>query len=78
MTLKKAKEEGMVLMKEMNLLDNKSSMTRTMSGGMLRRLSLGIALIGDPKVFQLLALIYEGYLKKRYPFFYNYKNIFKF
>lgn len=76
MTLNAAKEEGMVLMKEMNLLDNKRSMVQTMSGGMLRRLSLGIALIGNPKVIKRLMLIYKGYLKRKLSIFINYNNIF--
>lgn len=50
MSLKASKEAGLKLIDELNLTDVKSNLIHKLSGGMLRRLSLAIAFIGDPKV----------------------------
>jgi ABC-type multidrug transport system ATPase subunit len=45
-----AKKDAIELLKKLNLIDKKNQMSSTLSGGMKRKLSLGIALIGNSKV----------------------------
>jgi len=48
--LKTAKSEGLHLLKLLNILKKKNELVSKLSGGMKRKLSLAIALVGDPKV----------------------------
>jgi ATP-binding cassette subfamily A (ABC1) protein 3 len=47
---KEAKKDAVKFLKKLNLIDKKNQMSSTLSGGMKRKLSLGIALIGNTKV----------------------------
>jgi len=48
--LKNAKSEGLHLLKVLNILEKKDKLVKNLSGGMKRKVSLAIALIGNPKV----------------------------
>lgn len=50
MTLKKSKSDGIRLLKLLNMLHKKDELVNNLSGGMKRKVSLAISLIGDPKV----------------------------
>lgn len=50
MQLKQAKSEGLHLLKLLNLLKKKNELVNKLSGGMKRKLSLAIALVGSPEV----------------------------
>lgn len=50
MPLKNAKSEGLHLLKLLNILQKKDELVSNLSGGMKRKLSLAIALVGNPKV----------------------------
>lgn len=50
MSLKKAESAGLSLLKRLNISIKKDEPVRSLSGGMKRKVSLAIALIGDPKV----------------------------
>lgn len=50
MTLKKSKSDGLHLLKLLNILQKKNELVSNLSGGMKRKLSLAIALVGDPEV----------------------------
>jgi ABC-type nitrate/sulfonate/bicarbonate transport system ATPase subunit len=39
------------------LVNDRQTLSKNLSGGMKRRLSIGISLIGDPKVFSLFSFI---------------------
>jgi ABC-type multidrug transport system ATPase subunit len=45
-----AKKDAITLLERLNLTDKKNQMSSTLSGGMKRKISLGIALIGNSKV----------------------------
>lgn len=51
--LKTAKSEGLHLLKLLNILKKKNELVSKLSGGMKRKLSLAIALVGDPKILIL-------------------------
>lgn len=48
--MEKSKSEGLNLLKVLNILQKKDEFVRNLSGGMKRKLSLAIALIGNPEV----------------------------
>ncbi|MEW6404044.1 MAG: ABC transporter ATP-binding protein [Chloroflexota bacterium] len=48
-----ARERGQQLLQELDLLEKKDKLARTLSGGMQRRLNLGMALIHDPEILVL-------------------------
>lgn len=50
MKLEQAKLEGLDLLKLLNILRKKNALMDQLSGGMKRKLSLAIALIGSPEV----------------------------
>jgi ABC-type multidrug transport system ATPase subunit len=50
MPLSKAKLEGLKLLKILNILQKKNELVSSLSGGMKRKLSLAIALVGSPEV----------------------------
>lgn len=50
MTLQKARLEGLNLLKILNILQKKDEEVIKLSGGMKRKLSLAISLLGDPEV----------------------------
>lgn len=50
---KKAREKAFELMEQFNLLERCNDRTKTLSGGMQRRLSIAMALISNPKVLFL-------------------------
>jgi len=50
MQLANAKSEGLHLLKILNILSKKDELIKKLSGGMKRKLSLAIALIGNPEV----------------------------
>jgi ATP-binding cassette subfamily A (ABC1) protein 3 len=57
-----ANDEARNLLQKLNLENKKNKMCSTLSGGMKRKLSLGIALIGHTKVrSQSLEVLYFGY-----------------
>jgi ATP-binding cassette subfamily A (ABC1) protein 3 len=45
-----AKRDAVEFLQRLNLINKKNQMSSTLSGGMKRKLSLGIALIGNSKV----------------------------
>lgn len=51
--LKNAKSEGLHLLKLLNILQKKDELVSNLSGGMKRKLSLAIALVGNPKILIL-------------------------
>ncbi|CAH1731091.1 unnamed protein product [Aphis gossypii] len=51
--LKNAKSEGLHLLKVLNILEKKDKLVKNLSGGMKRKVSLAIALIGNPKILIL-------------------------
>jgi len=59
--LKNAKSEGLHLLKLLNILQKKDELVSNLSGGMKRKLSLAIALVGNPKVrfiFNTITMLY--------------------
>lgn len=50
MSCQKAQSEGLHLLKILNMLQKKDEDVVKLSGGMKRKLSLAIALLGDPEV----------------------------
>lgn len=59
MPLYKAKQEGLNLLKILNISQKKNELVSSLSGGMKRKLSLAIALVGNPEVSnKLIPLIY--------------------
>lgn len=50
MTLSEARTEGIHLIKLLNIFQKKDELVSSLSGGMKRKLSLAIALIGNPEV----------------------------
>jgi ABC-2 type transport system ATP-binding protein len=50
---KTARQRGEQLLKELDLSENKDKLARTLSGGMQRRLNLGMALVHDPEILVL-------------------------
>lgn len=52
MSGKQAEAESNQLLHKLNLYEKRNQMAATLSGGMKRKLSLGIALIGNSKVSQ--------------------------
>jgi ABC-type polar amino acid transport system ATPase subunit len=55
----KAKKDAIELLEKLNLVDKKNQMSSTLSGGMRRKLSLGIALIGNSKVSIMVKNMYQ-------------------
>ncbi|XP_025190796.1 ATP-binding cassette sub-family A member 3-like isoform X2 [Melanaphis sacchari] len=51
--LQNAKSEGLHLLKLLNILQKKNQLISNLSGGMKRKLSLAIALVGNPKILIL-------------------------
>jgi len=47
---KEAEKDAVEFLQRLNLIDKKHEMSSILSGGMKRKLSLGIALIGNSKV----------------------------
>jgi ATP-binding cassette subfamily A (ABC1) protein 3 len=47
---KEAEKDAVEFLQRLNLIDKKNQMSSVLSGGMKRKLSLGIALIGNSKV----------------------------
>jgi ABC-type multidrug transport system ATPase subunit len=43
------------------LVNDRQTLSKNLSGGMKRRLSIGISLIGDPKVFSSFSLLFFHY-----------------
>lgn len=61
MPLKNAKSEGLHLLKLLNIFQKKDELVSNLSGGMKRKLSLAIALVGNPKVrfiFNTITMLY--------------------
>lgn len=57
MPLSKAKLEGLNLLKLLNISQKKNELVSSLSGGMKRKLSLAIALVGSPEVsYKLVTL----------------------
>lgn len=52
--MEKAKREGLKLLKKLNVLQKKDELISSLSEGMKRKLSLAIALIGDPEVSNII------------------------
>jgi len=50
LSLKNAKSKGLELLKLLNILHKKADLVSNLSGGMKRKVSLAIALTGNPKV----------------------------
>ncbi len=50
---KVARERGQKLLKELDLIEKKDKLARTLSGGMQRRLNLAMALVHDPEILVL-------------------------
>lgn len=50
----KAKLEGLNLLKLLNISQKKNDLVSSLSGGMKRKLSLAIALVGSPEVINKL------------------------
>lgn len=50
MTLQNAKSDGLHLLKLLNIMNKKNELVSSLSGGMKRKLSLAIALVGNPEV----------------------------
>ncbi|MGE5777530.1 MAG: ABC transporter ATP-binding protein, partial [Chloroflexota bacterium] len=50
---KTARERGEKLLKELDLIEKKNKLARTLSGGMQRRLNLAMALVHDPEIIVL-------------------------
>jgi len=50
LTFKNAKSNGLQLLKLLNILHKRSDLVSNLSGGMKRKVSLAIALTGNPKV----------------------------
>lgn len=50
MEMQEAKKEGLHLLKLLNILQKKNELVSKLSGGMKRKVSLGIALVGNPEV----------------------------
>lgn len=48
--MQQAKSEGYHLLELLNILQKKDELVSSLSGGMKRKLSLAIALVGNPKV----------------------------
>lgn len=48
--MENAKSEGLHLLTLLNILQKKDELVSNLSGGMKRKLSLAIALVGNPKV----------------------------
>jgi len=55
--MNKAKSEGLNLLKLLNILDKKDELVGKLSGGMKRKLSLAIALVGSPEVNHIVYYI---------------------
>lgn len=53
MTMKLARSEGMKLLQMLHVSEKRNVLSDKLSGGMKRKLSLAIALIGSPKVNNL-------------------------
>ncbi|XP_026821418.1 ATP-binding cassette sub-family A member 3-like [Rhopalosiphum maidis] len=51
--LKNAKSDGLHSLKLLNMLEKKNELVSNLSGGMKRKLSLAISLVGDPKILIL-------------------------
>jgi ABC-type multidrug transport system ATPase subunit len=43
------------------LVNDRQTLSKNLSGGMKRRLSIGISLIGDPQVFSFFSLVFSHY-----------------
>jgi len=56
MQLDEAKSEGLHLLKLLNILQKKDELVNSLSGGMKRKLSLAIALVGSPEVCKIILL----------------------
>lgn len=62
MKLDQAKLEGLDLLNLLNVLRKKNSLMNELSGGMKRKLSLAIALIGSPEVSNYIITIISYYI----------------
>ncbi len=49
------------ILRLIGLVNDRQTLSKNLSGGMKRRLSIGISLIGDPKVFQSFSLLFFFY-----------------
>lgn len=58
--LKEAKSDGLKLLKLLDLQQKKNELVNTLSGGMKRKVSLAIALIGNPEVRKTIIIIYAS------------------
>jgi ABC-type multidrug transport system ATPase subunit len=54
--LRKSIEE---ILQIIGLVNDRQTLAKNLSGGMKRRLSIGISLIGDPKVFASFSLLFH-------------------
>ncbi len=48
------KESIEIILNIIGLVNDRQTFSKNLSGGMKRRLSIGISLMGDPKVFSIL------------------------
>lgn len=51
---KRMKDSIETILKLIDLANDRQTLSKQLSGGMKRRLSIGISLIGDPKVCQII------------------------
>lgn len=72
--MEKAKSEGLNLLKTLNILQKKDEVVRNLSGGMKRKLSLSVALIGSPEV-NFSITYYNVNLKYTCCIIYNINNL---
>lgn len=55
--MKTAKSSGLHFLELLNILSKKNELVKNLSGGMKRKLSLAIALIGNPEVSKCIVVV---------------------
>lgn len=63
--MKLARSEGMKLLQMLHVSEKRNVLSDKLSGGMKRKLSLAIALIGSPKVNNLFSLKFDLFCFKK-------------